>query len=810
MVTDEERDYMYEAYASDPRARINLGIRHRLAPLLGNNRRRIELMNGLLLSLPGTPVLYYGDEIGMGDNIYLGDRNGVRTPMQWSADRNAGFSRANPQKLFLPVIIDPEYHYEAVNVEAQQANPNSLLWWNKRLIALRRQHQALSRGTLEFLRPLNRRVLAFLRQYEDETILVVANLSRFAQWVELDLSAHAGSVPVELFGATQFPPITEAGYLLMLGPHSFLWFSLTPQTTRTAVEPPKPADLPVVRLNGPWEHLKYDPSLVQLEWALLPYVQARIPHRLPRTPIRRIRIRDLVPIPYENELSYIVVFDAEIGWLSTIHSWLPIALVDDVAAEALATTGPTHLIARADGPAAPGWICDSTELPKFDNALVAFMAGGRRAVGEPDAEIVGVSSSTGWPELAEELPPLRRDVTGVDGHSLIFGDALVLSRFWRPELSKRPELELGRWLTEQSRFEHAPRWLGALEYRRARENPLTLASVHSYLPNEGTAWQFTLDELSAFFDRTLALPEKDRSPPELQDVDFQSPGTSVAPDVMEAFGGFLNAVRRMAECIAELHTVLSAESHDLHFAPESFTGPYQRSLYQTLRSLTSQSISDLRQVSAGLSDEARAASLALYKRESDAYARFHRLIERPLNAWRMRIHGECHLANLLRTGKDFALIGFEWSSSSPERKTKRSPLRDVARLLHSFDFASTAALNSVSGRHGRAVGTVRPEDFDILAKWTVFWRRATQETFIAAYRDAVCGNKCLDIPHSDFNVLIDVFLLQASLTELRHEIADGSQAIGLAVETLMRYLDQPWELQFSRGAREIPRTRDRL
>lgn len=229
MVTDEERDYMYRMYASDPQARINLGIRRRLAPLLQNNRRKIELMNALLFSLPGTPVLYYGDEIGMGDNIYLGDRNGVRTPMQWSGDRNAGFSRANPQRLYLPTIVDPEYHYEAVNVEAHQANPSSLLWWTRRLIGLRKRFKAFGRGSIEFIYPANRKVLAFIRRHEDEHVLVVANLSRFAQYARLDLSRYGGASPIELFGRTEFPAIGEAPYFLTLGPHAFYWFQL--QTT---------------------------------------------------------------------------------------------------------------------------------------------------------------------------------------------------------------------------------------------------------------------------------------------------------------------------------------------------------------------------------------------------------------------------------------------------------------------------------------------------------------------------------------------------------------------------------------------------
>jgi maltose alpha-D-glucosyltransferase/alpha-amylase len=226
MVTDEERDYMYNEYAKDRLMRLNLGIRRRLAPLMENGRRQIELLHGLLLSMPGTPVLYYGDEIGMGDNIYLGDRNGVRTPMQWSGDRNAGFSRANPQKLYLPVIIDPEYHFESVNVEAQQTNPSSLLWWMKRLIALKKQYRAFGRGTIEFLRPDNSKILAFVRRYEDERILVVANLSRFVQYVELDLREFDGWQPVELIGETRFPPIGQLTYFLTLGPHAFYWFRL--------------------------------------------------------------------------------------------------------------------------------------------------------------------------------------------------------------------------------------------------------------------------------------------------------------------------------------------------------------------------------------------------------------------------------------------------------------------------------------------------------------------------------------------------------------------------------------------------------
>ena len=226
MVTDEERDYMYQEYAREARMRINVGIRRRLAPLMDNGRRQIEIMNALLMSMPGTPIIYYGDEIGMGDNVYLGDRNGVRTPMQWSTDRNAGFSDADSAALYSPVIVDPPYGFQGINVMAQERTSTSLLRWMRRLIAVRREFKAFGRGTWEPLHPDNRRVLVFLRRYKDELILCVNNLSRFAQYVELDLREFQGMVPVELYSKNAFPPIGELPYLLTMGPHNFLWFRL--------------------------------------------------------------------------------------------------------------------------------------------------------------------------------------------------------------------------------------------------------------------------------------------------------------------------------------------------------------------------------------------------------------------------------------------------------------------------------------------------------------------------------------------------------------------------------------------------------
>ncbi len=269
MVTDEERDYMYRMYASDQRARINLGIRRRLAPLLGNSRRKIELMNMLLLSLNGTPIIYYGDEIGMGDNIYLGDRNGVRTPMQWSPDRNAGFSHTRQQQqLYLPVIIDSEYHFEAVNVETQEINVSSLLWWTRRTIAIRRRYKAFSQGTIEFLFPDNGKLLAFVREFEGEKILVLANLSRFTEAVELDLSRWAGFTPVEMFSQNRFPTIKDQPYFFTFGPHSCYWLSLEPETA--AAQSGVEYIPPVVELEPRWEPVLAGMAGAAFEESILP------------------------------------------------------------------------------------------------------------------------------------------------------------------------------------------------------------------------------------------------------------------------------------------------------------------------------------------------------------------------------------------------------------------------------------------------------------------------------------------------------------------------------------------------------------
>ncbi|HWP99452.1 MAG TPA: maltose alpha-D-glucosyltransferase, partial [Vicinamibacterales bacterium] len=454
MVTDEERDYMYQAYAADPQARLNLGIRRRLAPLMENNRPRIELMNSLLFSLPGTPIIYYGDEIGMGDNIYLGDRNGVRTPMQWTGDRNAGFSRADPARLYAPVIMDPVYGYQAINVEAQQRSPSSLLNWMKRMIALRRQHRTFGRGSLELLRPANRKIFAYVRRHEEEIILCVANLARTVQPVELDLSAYRGLTPIEMLGLTEFPRIGDGPYFLTLAPYGFYWFQLQAHpvsiTTRApAAEPERVEELPALFVGAAWDTMLDTSIRTLIERELLAgFLQRqRWFGGKARTP-RAARFADWGLLRRRPEPVFLAIVEVDYADGGRERYFLPLAATPLPAAEPILAQHPNAVLARITG-ARKGVLHDAVLDGSAMEALLAAIAGGqqirlRRGVvrGEPAARL---------PELKghEPLPP----TPGSPDYSnslVVFGERLVLKLFRRVETGVNPDLETGRHLAEHT------------------------------------------------------------------------------------------------------------------------------------------------------------------------------------------------------------------------------------------------------------------------------------------------------------------------------------------------------------------------
>ena len=765
MVTDEERDYMYRAYTQDRLARLNLGIRRRLAPLLGNDRRRIELMNGLLFSLPGTPVLYYGDEIGMGDNIFLGDRNGVRTPMQWSADRNAGFSRANRQRLYLPVITDPEYHYETVNVEAQQGNPHSIYSWTKRLIALRKRHRAFGRGTLELLRPENRKVLAYVRRYESEQILCVANLSRFLQAVELDLSQWKGLVPVELFSSNEMPAIGDNPYFLTLGPHAFYWFAMQPravpsiQSDGTQVA----AVLPEVRVAGGWEAALVGRAKERFESVLLGYIQQRRWFGGKARRLKTATISDVISVPGAEGYSYLtsVVIGYAEGDPDTYM--LPIAYANPAEAPHILERWPTSAIAwvRNQGEEARGLLYDALSPPNFSEAILGAIARKRRAAGGAGT-LIGSTTRAFARLRGPETVRLEAQLSVAEqsNNSVIFGERLMLKVFRRLEEGVNPELEVGRFLTEKTNFSQIAPLAGSLEYRRGEGEPVSIAILQGYVPNQGDAWQFTLNTLAHYFNGPelvgLQAPPVPRS---LIEASRQEPGEIA----VKAIGGYLESARLLGRRTGEMHAALSSDPTDPAFAPERITPLDHRSMYQSLSGLSTRAIDLLRTQVNKLPADAREEGRNVLELESRITSILKAFLGRRLNTSRIRVHGDYHLGQVLYTGHDFVIIDFEGepTRSLYERRLKRLALRDVAGMLRSFSYASQAALRSQE---------IKPERLPELQVWARFWVDSVSAVFLKSYLATAGNAPWIPQNQDDLELQLTTMLLEKALYELRYEM----------------------------------------
>ena len=773
MVTDEDRDYMYRVYAHDPNARVNLGIRRRLAPLLGNHRRRIELMNGLLFSAPGTPIVYYGDEIGMGDNIYLGDRNSVRTPMQWSADRNAGFSRANPQRLYLPVIIDPEYHYETVNVEAQHNNLHSLLWWMKRLIALRKRYKAFGRGSLEFLQPDNRKVLTFLRRYQNELILVVANLSRFVQYVELNLAEFRGMVPVELFGRTPFPPVGELPYFITLGPHAFFMFALEPQ--RAAALAPAGPDgavaVPVLRASGGWEHVFQDHAKAALEDVLPSYLRARRWFGGKARPIKTTIIREAVAMAVAAETAYILLVEVQYLEGDAQTYVLPLTFASGDRADRVRAELPHMVVAslQVDDSAEPGVLYEAIAERAFCAALLEAIARRRRLRGA-NGELACSPTAATRRQLIDaieaglvEPSPVRAEQSNT---SVVYGDRFILKIFRRLEPGVNPELEVGRFLTDRASFPHVPRVAGAIEYSN-REEPLTLGIVQEFVPNEGDAWSYTLDVLRHYYDRVVTRPAVELPFPSAPLLDLAA--GEIPPDATETVRTYLETAHLLGQRTAELHRALASDSNDPQFAPEPFTPLYQRALYQSMRSLARQVLQALSRRSKELPESVRPMAQEVLDAEGQILGRFRALLDRKISAIRIRTHGDYHLGQVLYTGKDFVIIDFEGepARSLTERRLKRPALRDVAGMLRSFHYAAYAALFDLAERGGISE---HPDVLPQLEAHARFWSLWVSVAFMKAYL-AVAGDAPL-VPRArdETQILLDAHLLEKAVYELGYEM----------------------------------------
>lgn len=774
MVTDEERDYMYRVYAIDQRARINLGIRRRLAPLLGNNRRKIELLNILLFSLPGTPIIYYGDEIGMGDNIYLGDRNGVRTPMQWSADRNAGFSRANPQQLYFPIIIDPEYHYESINVENQERNLSSLLNWTRRVTAMRHRYKAFGRGTMEFLPSENSKVLTFLRRFEEETILVVVNLSRFSQALELDLNAFAGRTPREIFSRNKFPTVKADGaYPLTLGPHGHYWLLIEPVRVADAAAHDPARAIPALAGVRALADLLTDPARGQLQGSILPaYLPGCRWFRSKARTIQRVEIRRSLAVSDGRGAAQLLWLDVNFTQGLPETYLLPAVIVDREVAERRRAEAPGSCLASLeDG----GGLLDASGDEGFQRALFTLIAERKRLRDSARGELTGSASRLARRALSEvDAAAMTCRALGVEqsNTSIVYDGRFFLKMYRKVEEGESPDIELTRFLTEKARFPCVPPFAGQIEFTPAPgAPPQVLAMLQSWVPNEGDAWTLTIDAATRFFERVLAARAS------LHESGFVLPAPLPAllendvqkhlPAVQEIIGGIYPArAELLGRRTGEMHVALAGPlaAADPAFAPEPFTMLYQRSLLQSMGGLTRRAFATLERKLASLPEGLRAEATRLLESQPRISALQERVLRDRQSALKMRIHGDYHLGQVLFTGKDFMVIDFEGepARSLGERKLKRSPLADVAGMLRSFHYAISSALR----RHVAA----SPEDSAALQPWADQWYACVAGSFLRTYLAAVKDAGCVPAEPAAFEKLLGAFVLEKAVYELGYEL----------------------------------------
>jgi len=777
MVTDEERDYMYRAYAQDAQARINLGIRRRLGPLLGNSRRKIELMNGLLLSLPGTPVVYYGDEIGMGDNFYLGDRNGVRTPMQWSPDRNAGFSRANSQALYFPVIIDPEYHYEAVNVEVQHSNPQSLLWWMKRTLSLRKQYKAFGRGSLEFLYPDNNKILAFLRTYGEERILVVANLSRFAQHAELSLPSLRGLHPVEMSGRSAFPPVGDGPYPISLGPHGFFWFALekAAPTTKPVHVPSAPEAWPTVTWTEDAQE-SFAEGLGRRLAPLLPAVLRARPWFWGKSrDLIRAEIVDAMPV---TDLSALALVQVDYVDGEPERYLLPVAAALGPRGEDLAAHEPGAVLVRlADETGAPaGVLYDAIRDRAFGESLLELM-GRRSAIRGREGELEGWSDRQLRKTRAVQADRTPGQVTVSPGDaSVTFGSRFVLRLIRRPE-DEHPDLEVVRFLAEHG-FTHCPPVRGVLGYRTAA-GAATLAVLQDYVTHETDGWLVTLDELGRYSERILTGSP---APPLPVEGILELAGRELPADVRQAIGPFLTTVELLAQRTAEMHATLASDPADPRFAPEPFSALYQRSLVQSVRNVGRSVLQRLRRRLRTLPEAVQADAQRAVALESEILKRSRAAFETRFQSKRTRYHGNYHLGRVLYTGRDFVVLFFEGEPGRPlaERRIKRSPLRDVASMLRSFHYVTAHAL---SGRVSS--GAVRAEDVPVLDPALRAWRAWVGAAFLRRYLQTAAGQPFAPATPEELRASLTGYLIEKTLHEIGYELDQRPDWVTIPLSELL-------------------------
>jgi len=762
MVTDEERDYMYKVYVKDPKARINLGIRHRLAPLLENSRKKIELLNYLLFSLPGTPVIYYGDEIGMGDNFYLGDRDGVRTPMQWSSDRNAGFSEANPHQLYLPVILDPSYHYESVNVDIQRKNTHSLLWWTKRIINTRKQYKAFSRGDMKFIQVENAKVLAFTRSYKDETMLVVVNLSRYAQPAELNLDSFRGYLPVEVFSKNKYPAIKEdSPYFFTLSPYDCQWFILE----KTHPEVGEHKDLPWVGMEK-WKDICTEPVLKDLEANVLPDYLMKVrwfggKARM----IEALKVIGHVNVPLnENSAVFILI---EIHYQSGLPEWyqLPLCYLSEKAAGQLKDANPHAILARMNLNNEEGVLYDALFNEEFQLEIFNRLAH-NQDVEHKDNDIKFAGNRQLKAHFAEQEKVKSRVLSAEQSNtSIVYDNKFILKFYRKVDNAINPDLEMNAFLSNHTSFPHIPAYFGSIQWKSNRGN-IVLGMIQEMIENSGDAWSYMVDRLNDFYEEILSATSIEPPASELK-------GSLTNPvayeDIPESFKALLDAslaeqARLLGIRTGEMHKALAGNYQLQDFRPEEYSLHYQRSLFSSLQSLVRAAFHNQVRNISKLPPDVREEATEILNLKQDILEFFRRIYRKKIDVLKIRVHGDYHLAQVLYTGKDFVILDFEGEPAKAysERRLKRSALRDVAGMIRSFHYAAYAGIFLDD--------KINQTDREKLAPYADQWYHYMSGFFMKAYLETVQGTMIIPKDKEGLEVLIETFLLEKAIYELNYEL----------------------------------------
>lgn len=761
MVTEQERIAMYSAYTRERQAQLFMGIRHRLAPLMRNDRRRIELLNSILFSLPGTPVVYYGDEIGMGDNIYLGDRNGVRTPMQWSDDRNAGFSRANSQKLILPVIVDSEYHYEAVNVETQQNNPSSLLWWVKRLISMRKRHPAFGQGKQHILESENTRVLAYLRETDSERLLVVANLSRFVQSVQLDLTEYSDLIPEELFGRARFPKIRSSErYNLTLGPHEFYWFTLVPEN---AVDVPS-EELPNLAIEN------WDDFHRTVIWDRFSRILASRYSAESETKVESCRLLDLTSVPFQSINLALLVCKFEYGTSAdeTIYQFL--AIVPEELLDGQRERMKAISLARV-GKSRNEILCDPIGLPLFGSELLRLLARNAETKVIAGKKLVCRSWETIQLPVAEESHEETVSIPIASGplSCVVINRQWLLRRFRRADEGLNPDVEIGRVLQEKQ-FPGFARIAGTIELQRSGREPVVLAAIHHNEPNQSTGWHAMTDLALRFFEVCAAQSLSEMRPDQLPH-DHQHLEPKDADDWEHLVTPFLTLSKSVAEFTGKLHKTLGEFPWSSNCAPQAND---QRAFYQTIRTAAGRLHVRLGELGAG-SDETVRELAAQVRSHYPVIQQIIRLSLDPdlATGSRIRCHGRYRLGRLLVSGTGCILTDFEGVKESPlaERRIKRTPMFDVATMISSFHYAVNAVRLELLDKSNVKLGLVREEDHARLRPYSHAWLARIQREFMEIYLSIMSATTLLPDSPAGCEKLLQLSLLKQAFRDAERDLS---------------------------------------